>query len=105
MNTRKNKSSKKKNVTFKTHYGECIDATFHGLQCWFKSLFEKLGWMILAKNRGMTDKISVYKHSIERLKCTLEKKIKNTKDHDKKEDLMIMHENLMILWEHANKDL
>jgi hypothetical protein len=85
-------------------YAECPDATFHGLQCWAKHLFEKLGWMVLAKNYGMLDKVTVYKTSIQRLKCAIEKKIKNLHDKDKKEDMLIWHRNVCMLMEHAEKD-
>ena len=103
--TRKHRNSHKMGKTVKSYHGECCDATFHGIHGWFKSLFEELGWMILAKSRGMTYKTTVYKHSIERLKKAIEDKIASTKDYDKKNDLKIMHENILILWNHANKDL
>jgi predicted ATP-binding protein involved in virulence len=85
--------------------GECCDATFHGLHHWYKHVFEHLGWMILAKDRGMTDKTTTYLSSLKRLKMALEQKLKSTRDHDKKEDLKIMHHNTCILIEHAEKDL
>jgi hypothetical protein len=61
--------------------------------------------MILAKHHGIDDKIISYKNAIERLKCTIEEKIKNTRDHDKKTDLKIMHGELLVLMEHVEKDL
>lgn len=99
--------SRHHNMTNKNHmhnYGECIDSTYHGLHHWFKHLNEHLGWMVLAKNYGMMDKIAVYKTSLQRFKCALENKIKHTRDFDKKEDLRIMHHNITILIEHAHKD-
>jgi predicted ATP-binding protein involved in virulence len=104
------KSSRK---TMKKHHdmphhmhiiGECCDATFHGIHHWYKHMFEELGWMILAKSRGMTDKVTTYLSSIRRLKTAIEQKIKHVKDSDKKEDLKIMHHNVCILMEHAEKD-
>uniref|UniRef100_A0A6C0HB26 Transposase n=1 Tax=viral metagenome TaxID=1070528 RepID=A0A6C0HB26_9ZZZZ len=91
--------------TAKKYHIYCCDATFHGLHGWHKALYEELGWMVLAKHRGLTDKTATYKHSIERLKNTLEDKLKQTKDHDRKEDLKILHENVLVLHEHAMKDL
>ena len=37
-------------------------ATMHGLNKWYEKMFEELGWMVLAHNRGMTDKIHHYKY-------------------------------------------
>jgi hypothetical protein len=93
--------------TKKNHFqtlSTCPDATFYGLHHWMKHLFEELGWMVLAHKRGMLDKVSTYKHSIERCKCAIEEKMKNIHDHDKKEDLRIMLENIEILWEHVGND-
>jgi predicted ATP-binding protein involved in virulence len=84
---------------------ECFDSTMHGIHHWYRSVFERLGWMILAKHRGISDKIQSYKKTIERLKCTIEEKIKNTRDHDKKSDLKIMHGEVIVLMEHVEKDL
>ena len=74
----------KKSMKVYPHYP---DATFHGIQCWHKHLFEKLGWIVLAKKYGMMDKVTSYKTSIERLKSAIEMKIKNLRDGDKKEDM------------------
>ena len=67
-------------------------------------MFEELGWMVLAKERGMTDKIMTYKHSVNRLQQAIEKRLKNTRDHDRKEDLKIMLENVCVLCDHIDKD-
>lgn len=85
--------------------GMVNDVTFYGLSHWYKHAFEKLGWMILAKNRGMTEKMESYKHSLDILKYDIESKLNKIQDPDKKADLKIMHDNLNILIEHAKMDL
>ena len=83
----------------------CCEATHNGLQEWYKMKFEKLGWMILAKERGMNEKVMEYKNSLNRLEKSIEHKLKyHTKDPDRKEDLNIMLENLTILKQHVDKD-
>ena len=80
-------------------------ATFHGIHHWHKHVFEELGWMILAKKYGYMDKVYAYKNSIERLKDAIDKRMASTKDADRKKDLSILHNNIIMLQEHANKDL
>jgi hypothetical protein len=85
--------------------GYCCDATHHGLQHWYKAKFEKLGWMILAKKRGMDDKIAEYKNSLDRLHKALTHKLEyHTCEPDRKDDLMIMRDNIEVLKEHVDKD-
>lgn len=98
--TRKNRSVS----SIDYHEGECCEATFHGLNHWYTHLFEKLGWMILAKSRGMDDKITLYKTSLSRFKHSIEHKLKHTKDSDRKHDLKVMHHNICVLMEHVDKD-
>lgn len=86
-----------------THPGHY--ATFHGLHHWHKAMFEELGWMILAKKYGYMDKVYAYKNSVVRLKEALEKRMASMKDTDRKKDLSILHQNVITLMEHAEKDL
>jgi len=46
--------------------------TIHGLQRWCHSEFEKLGWMVLAKERGHNYKIVSYKKGLDHLVQALE---------------------------------
>ena len=41
--------------------------TLQGLEHWFNGLSEKLGWMVIAKAKGMDYKVTSYKKSINRL--------------------------------------
>jgi hypothetical protein len=60
--------------------------------------------MILAKSKGMTDKIQVYINSVHRLKQAIEDKKNKVYDADKVEDLRIMSANLDVLLKHIHKD-
>jgi len=96
--------SQKHGRTLKLHHGKCCEATFDGIQMWYKEKFEKLGWMILAKEHGYEDKIAEYKSSLRRLKQAIEHKMTHVEENDRKHDLLIMHDNLLILMDHVNKD-
>ena len=94
----------KKNTTMKLK--KCkYESTFNGLSNWHKHMFEHLGWMVLAKSKkGMKDKISTYKKSLQRLKEALECKIKNEVDIDNKNDLLILWNDVNVLIAHVKKD-
>jgi hypothetical protein len=83
---------------------KCCEATFHGLNEWYKAKFEKLGWMILAKKYGMTDKILSYENSIKRLHLAIDQKLHSVHDKDKKDDLKIMKNDIEYLLEHVKAD-
>lgn len=104
--TKKNRSIR--NKTSKSETGSnsntCLKSTFHGIHKWYFKMFGELGWIVLAKKRGMNDKVMEYKNSLQRLKCSTEIAIKEIKDSDKKRDLNIMLDNVKVLIEHTNID-
>ena len=101
MRKKHNKTMHKKNWKEEC----CCEHTFCGLSHWHKAMFEKLGWMILAKKMGYHDKIETYRNSIRRLKEAIVHKLKHhTQDHDRKEDLKIMWGHVCELEDHVNKD-
>ena len=90
--------------------------TFEGLHHWHHKMFEKFGWMILAKNEAvnndngkvrkhMTEKIKCYLHSIERLHNALEEKIKEVHEEDRKNDLGVLLLDTAKLLKFAQKTL
>ena len=78
--------------------------TCHGLHEWYVGMFEKRGWMILAKRNGWNDKIYTYKYSVHILEEAIIDKHKHMKDADRKRDLAIMLENVQCLKEHVHHD-
>jgi hypothetical protein len=79
------------------------DATFHSLEGWHKYLFEKLGWMILAKKYNYNIQLQAYKNSLDELIIHLNSKSKTIKDKDKKDDLKILLSNAKILKTYVDK--
>lgn len=79
------------------------DATFYGLHKWETAMFEKLGWMVLAKNEGNSLKIKAYMYSIICLKNKLMKKMQEVHEKDHKDDLKILHDDVCILWKASVK--
>jgi hypothetical protein len=78
--------------------------TFHGLHKWYKSMFEKLGWMVLADAKGYHYKVSAYKKSIENLILSLEHLKNEYEDHNKIHDLNVLLMNTKVLLAHVLKD-
>jgi len=97
--------TRQRSKTVKSHEYKCCDATFDGIHGWYKAMFEKLGWMILAKSKGICEKTAHYKHSIERLRTTIIQKKENTHDIDKINDLDILLIDVDILLSHVKKYL
>ena len=95
--------SEKKTTKIELHL-ECCDATYEGLHKWYVREFEHLGWMILAQDKKLNEKIEVYKMSLRLLHQSLDKKMKEIKDVDKKADLKLMKHNVEILIKHVDKD-
>lgn len=83
--------------------GEAHEATNCGLAHWMKAKFEKLGWMCLAMDHGNHLKVKAYLDSIQRLKASLEKKMKEVKDVDRKADIGILHDDVCVLQGAAHK--
>ena len=98
--TKRHKRSKSGTIKNK-----CLNqTTMYGLITWYEEMFEKIGWMVLAKSKGgMEDKIVAYKNSLTRLQEKLKCKINEVTNEDNKNDLRIMLVNITILLNHANK--
>ena len=73
--------------------------TFHGLHEWHKHIFEHLGWMILANNHNMPDKVSVYTTSLDRFLVKSQKYLdeNRTLTQDKINDILVLRDNIKTL--------
>lgn len=75
------------------------EVTYHALFKWSKAMYEKLGWMYLTQQKHNLSghKVAAYKESVDHLLECIKVKIDKIQDMDKKADLMILHDNTMIL--------
>ena len=95
----------KNRVNTRKSTGCRYSATMQGINAWHKAMFEQLGWMVLAKEKyHLNDKIATYKNSVNRLKEAIECKLSKVHDKDRKDDLKILWDNVMILKAHIEKD-
>lgn len=82
-----------------------MQCTFCALEHWFKSIFEKLGWMILATHDQDIEKVNIYLKSINQLIESIDKKIKITEDKDRINDLKILKQQTLYLQHFVNNTL
>lgn len=68
------------------------------LHKWFKRVFEKLGWIVLASGEDKeSHRVEEYVHCLEKLYTELTLKINEVECKDTKTDLRLMQKKLMIL--------
>lgn len=79
------------------------ESTFHGLHHWHQRMFEKLGWVILAKEYGNMDKVKCYINGVNHLEESISQKILRTNDQYKIRDLKILLQNVNILQHYVNQ--
>jgi hypothetical protein len=79
--------------------------TFHGLHHWYKAEFEKLGWMVLAKEKGMDYKVANYKRAIGHLLKSIDHVSNEYEEHDRKHDLAVLRMNTECLQAFVHRTL
>jgi hypothetical protein len=68
-------------------------------------MFEKLGWMVLAKEEGLDYKISTYKKSLARLIASIKHVSSEYESADRKHDLHVLLLRVMCLKDFVDKHL
>ena len=81
------------------------ESTYHGLENWFSNLFERLGWMVLAKEHHDANKLQCYIDSIDKWTRMATHKRNDTKYDEKREDLDIMLRKMTVLTTFVRKNL
>ena len=61
--------------------------TVHGLEKWHQRMFEKLGWMVLAKRDKRKHKLMAYKEGVAHLHKAITERLAIIQDPDNKYDL------------------
>lgn len=82
-----------------------MQRTFGNLENWTKRVFEKFGWMILAIHDKNSDQVNQYLLCINSLIMKIDNKIKITEDIDRKNDLLLLKQQVEYLQIFANNTL
>lgn len=79
------------------------NCTFHGLHDWSSRMFEKFGWMVLAKRNNDKESVRCYIKGLKRLHDEIQRKHKETIDPDRSRDLEELLSNVHYLCETSKK--
>jgi hypothetical protein len=105
MRHTRSKRSRHLRKTCKSHSVPRYSGTFYSLNKWHKRLFEELGWMVLAKEKGYNDKIALYKRNLNRFVKTAEHVSSEYDGHNRKHDLNVLRMNIEALKHFVMKHL
>jgi hypothetical protein len=78
-------------------------ATMSELEGWRKHVFTHLGWMVLAKAKGMDTKVKAYKMSVNNLCESIKHVMGEYENHDRKHDLKVLLMEVEVLRGQMNK--
>jgi len=67
------------------------------LNGWFRAMYEKLGWMVLAEAKGMGHKVVEYKRSVKHLVEAIENLMREYTDMNRIHDLKVLHMEACVL--------
>ena len=82
-----------------------FNGTQAGIDKWHDVMFEKLGWMVLAKGKGLDYKIVAYKKSLDRLITMINKVSSEYESHNRKHDLNVTLLNIKYLKSYVDEHL
>jgi len=78
------------------------ESSLYGIRNWYKNMFERFGWVLLAKAKGNTYKVRTYKRDINELLKTIKHTIPSYEEKNRKHDLYIILKHVQVLKKHAN---
>lgn len=84
------------------HHKYSAEVTMMGLYSWYKSLFERSGWMILAMEKAHWDSLKNFCSEIDHLIDAIQERKKTIKEQDRMDDLNILQKNLRTLHRHIS---
>jgi hypothetical protein len=106
MHTRKRHSKHNSKLSYKQKKTTDPKArTFESLSSWYIYIFQNFGWMVLEKERGNHLNMQSYKDSTNRLLQSLKFKLNNIHEYDRKEDILIMINNIQTLQKFIDKEM
>ena len=79
--------------------------TSHGIHKWSNAMFEKLGWMVIAKAKGYDVKVAEYKKSLTRLLETIKHVSAEYENMNRKHDLNVTRVYVEHLRDYVMKHL
>lgn len=98
--TRRNRSSKRTTLRVPRNA-----ATMAQLSGWFKMTYDKLGWMVLAKAKGLDSKVAEYKKNIKHLVESIKHVMHEYTDMNRIHDLKVLHMEACVLRDFVSKHL
>ena len=75
------------------------------LSRWFRAMYEKLGWMLLAKAKGLNSKIVEYKKSVKHLIESIEHVMHEYTNMNRIHDLRVLDMEAKVLNDFVQKHL
>jgi hypothetical protein len=80
-------------------------STMKGIYDWHTRMFENLGRMVLAKEKGYGYKVDSYKKSIDHLIKTIDHVAAEYENHNRKHDLRVLRMNMECLRDFVHKHI
>jgi hypothetical protein len=82
-----------------------LASTMPSISAWYKNLFDRLGWAVLAKAQGKTYRVAAYKKSIASFLQTANHVGQEYENHNRQHDLNVFRLHVRALQDYTNRHL